>query len=265
MKEYESVVDNHGNEHLLIDFAQFIGEKCAISINMLPNTIIKFFILGEYKNVNESRDDMIHELEATRGIHISQEIAIKNRLGKWYNSRKIFEDTFDNGKKFKYGALNIGGMGSEKYGDFCVIFSRSRLANTKAVFIKEDSLKYVTDSKVNKEKLKNDVADMDHVPYLAVLKHKEDIKMNGLDHSPHIICNDRDYIESIIQEDLLISHIEKIRINSESYDKYQLYLNNYLTSHLEDLERYIFYDYLHIIQFLKKNGIKLEVVEKDAN
>ncbi len=41
----------------------------------------------------------------------------------YYKDRMFFDDSFENGKRFQYAALNIGGLGPGNFGEFSVIFN----------------------------------------------------------------------------------------------------------------------------------------------
>lgn len=260
LNQYESLIKDN-DPSLLNQFCTIIQNEWTVSINMRPNILIRFFVSGKYKNVHESRGDMIKELARANGILVPQEIADGVRLKKWHNARELFENSINNGKKFKYGALNIGGVGTEKYGDFCIVFDRDYFGfSLTIVFIKEDSLKYVDDSRIDEERLRKDIADMNHVQYLATLKHKNDIDKDNRSY-PYIVCNDRTYMESIIQDELSINSIESVRISKKRYDSYYSYLYNYLTSNISVLEKYQLDEFWNIVQFLSKNEIRLEVAD----
>ena len=108
------------------------------------------------------------ELEKHK-IEVSVEEGSKRHLKSFYKSRMAFELAFENGEEFKYSALNIGGLGAEKYGAYCVLLKREQVEKYSSLaFIKEDSLKYVDDSHVvNIEQLSQDIANREWQPKIV--------------------------------------------------------------------------------------------------
>ena len=96
-------------------------DNWTISINMRQWVLNNFLIAGKYKNIYEVRREQGEELRSVRDLEISEEEALELHLGGYYNSRVAFERTFEDGEKFKYGALNRGGFGLKRYGDYCVV------------------------------------------------------------------------------------------------------------------------------------------------
>ena len=150
---YKLLKERHENQNNLDKFSIFIDsmrDKQTISINMRQGVLNSFLIDGEYKNRYEVTKERIEELGGERRVGISYETAVELQFKKHKKEMKIFYSTIECAEKFKYGALNIGGFGPEKFGECCVMIKREQSKEySPLAFIKEDSLKYVEGIFVN--------------------------------------------------------------------------------------------------------------------
>ncbi|MBF0531313.1 MAG: hypothetical protein HQK55_18995, partial [Deltaproteobacteria bacterium] len=66
---------------------------------------------------------------------------LEEKLGKYYDRRLAFDNAFEDGTRFRYGALNAGGVGLSLFGDFCMVLNRSFMESLNdAVYLPDDSL-----------------------------------------------------------------------------------------------------------------------------
>ena len=135
--------EEQDNLDILDKFTGLIKDEWTISINMGQWAVNSFLISGRYRNVHELKKERAEELEKHSRSKISVEKALKEHLGSYHRSRIAFDRTFENGERFKYSSLNIGGIGADKYGQYCVVFKRRQVERYSLLFIREDSLKYV--------------------------------------------------------------------------------------------------------------------------
>ncbi len=264
-KRYNSLrkeCEQQNNLDVLDEFTKLVGNKWTISINMRQLVINDILISGRCKNVHELKKERAEELEEYSELDISVEEALKKHLKSFYKSRVAFDHTFKNGERFKYGALNIGGLGAQKYGEYCVVFKRELVEKySSLVFIKEDSLKYVDDGAVNIERLDPDIANRECVHFLATLKHEEYIKSNSVNKWSSIVCCSEDYIEAITADDILNTHVDIVRTSKENLNSYYLdLLYKDFVSELSDFEKYQLAAFRNMQELLDKQGIKLEVL-----
>ena len=120
-------------------FARTIKDEWTISINMKPSTLTQFLILGFYMNVYEIKEREREILRKYRAVGPAEE-AVKKQLKDHHKPRTTFDRSFENGERFRYGALNIGGLGLRKFGEFCVVIKRKQSRNyVSLAFIKRDS------------------------------------------------------------------------------------------------------------------------------
>ncbi|MEA3281030.1 MAG: hypothetical protein U9Q68_00435, partial [Euryarchaeota archaeon] len=94
-------------------FAGFVKDRWTISINMLPSALLKFLSSGIYKNAYGVAREEVEMMRKMGETDISVEQLMEKGL-KDYESRTEFNRVFEYGERFKYGALNIGGLGLTK-------------------------------------------------------------------------------------------------------------------------------------------------------
>ena len=266
---YELLKENYADQNdldMLSDFVQLVKDKWAMSINMRQWVLNNFLIAGKYKNVYELKKERGEEIVKVRQLEIPLEKAIEKHLKGYYKSRVTFDRNFEDGEKFKYGALNIRGLGIKKYGEYCVVIKRQQLEeHSSLAFIKEDSLNYVDNHHVNIKKLSQDIANRECVHILVILKHENDIGRIPADKCASMICCDENYIEVITKDEILNSHIESVRMSKKDYRLYYDYLFKDYISEISDMEKYQLYILLGILEFLSKQGIELGVIDENEN
>jgi len=257
--------EHQNNLELLDEFTKLVENKWTISINMRQRVINSFLISGRYKNVHELKKEGVEELEKYN-IQVSIEEGLKRHLKSFYKSRVTFDLAFENGEKFKYGALNIGGLGPTKYGEYCVVLERKQVEKyLSLIFIKEDSSKYVdVNDTVNIKRLNQDIANRKCVHFLAALKHEKGIKSTFADKWSSMVCCSDDYIEAITADDILNTHIDMVRTSKENFNSYYLdLLYKDFVSELSDFEKYRLAAFKNMQELLNKQGIRLEVIDDE--
>jgi len=129
--QYDLLKQNYkGSLEKLEAFVELIEREWNVSVNMRPERIFRFLTLGYCDSIHGYMDSLEKTIRETSDIRVDREVFYRNLLKKSKDKRIAFEQQFDGGDKFKYGALNIGGIGVEKYGCFCVILDRLKVRNT---------------------------------------------------------------------------------------------------------------------------------------
>ena len=269
--QYKLLKERYGDQNnldILSNFVKLVKNKWAISLNMGLGTLNIFLIAGRYKNVYEVKKEQGGKLRELRKLEISDEQAVKSHLKSYYRSRVTFNRTVEDGEKFKYGALNIGGLGSERYGEYCVVIKRKQSEEYSSLaFIKEDSLEYVEGDSVNIERLSQDIANRECVHALVALKHENGIGGFPFDELASMICCDESYIEAITTDEIENGHIGSVRMSKMDYNRYFIdYLFKDFTSEKMSEEEMLKLRMLEgIFKLLDARGIKMEVIDEDGN
>ena len=139
---------------------------------MRPSVLTGLIAGGRHQNVYEWADEQ-SRLSSRPIMEILQE-----KLGAYFRRRIHFDDTFDQGRQFRYGALNIGGLGPYRYGQFCTVLRMEFVTpNDLTAYLMRDSLRtYMpTEIDVDTASLQCEVTTHSHVQYLAAVKHSAEI------------------------------------------------------------------------------------------
>jgi len=271
---YDIIREKHkeqGNLCVLDTFTELTESRWTISVNMRLATISSFIKYGTYQNVSE----FVKEIEKYSDKE-QQSSKVPNKPQKTdVDKRVIFEQTFEFGENFKYGALNIGGIGVTIYGEFCVIFKRSKVKDySSLIFIKKDSVKgdYVDNNGcVDFTKLAQDMANKENIHLLATIKHEEDLKQISDSRWSGMLCCDTDYIEAITHNDIIDDHVDIVRISKKDrYEPFKTILDicydKDKARNMTEKDKKAIYNHAQllreVIDFLAQKKIELEVFDE---
>lgn len=240
-------------------FCNQIIKKLQVSINMRPHVLVNFLCNSTYLNVYESVEEKVSiSRENVKDI-------LRELLGDYYLRRIAFDGSFDDGHRFRYGALNIGGVGATQYGTFCTVLNLGfPEKNGQIAYIKHDSLNGYTDTagNFNRDLFQEDVAPQSHCQYLATLKHADEIIEQEGKWSTMLFSND-DYIEAIFIAPLSPNDIDEVRITQQEYNQiWELCFNSY-SKKLTDPQKAHANNFLQILLANRRNRITLSVVNDD--
>jgi hypothetical protein len=272
--QYQQLKDNcdEAKISLLNSFREKIQEEWNLSVNIDDWKFVSWLDTGNYKNIYEVKKVQAKELVNKGEMDVSekrsaQEESLKKHLKQLFAHRTIFDSSFVDGKKFKYTALNIGGMGSDKYGLYCVIIGREKAGNYKTLaFIKKDSaINYVENEKLLVDKLSRDISNKACIPFLAVLKHQAEIETNAsFNDLSGMICNNTDYIEAVTSDDISSNHIKGVRITKTFHKSiYRDLKKHFKREKISKEKLYRMAVFKHISAELKKRGINLEIIDEN--
>ena len=133
-----------------------------------------------------------------------------------------FDAHFEDGERFRYGALVIGGSGLTRYGEFCAVFEDGVSSDhPKVAYLGGDSLEtYVSeDEHIKEDDVRGDCAPHSHRQHLAALKHDEEILARGQDEWPALLCSnaDNEYVEAVFTAEVTPEHLEAVRLPETAY------------------------------------------------
>jgi hypothetical protein len=191
----------------LVAFAEVVRCHGRIAVNMRPWNVVDLVQNNRHLNIYEAADEV-----ATLAGKPRDEI-LRNRLGDWYVRRTGFDHCFPDGPCFRYGGLNIGGLGATDYGTFCVVLQPGFPADGRVAYLKTDSLRGYTDASgtVNVAALQGDIAPQASCHILATLKHVPEIEGHGKEEWPSVLCSSNEYVEVIFVACLRCDVVEEVR------------------------------------------------------
>jgi len=255
-------------------FSSFVEKlrDWRISINMTESVLNNVLIGGRYKNIYEVKVEDEKQLEKLGKSTIPREEALKRHLKKHTKPRMVFDHTFEDGEKLRFGALNFGGLGLTGFGPLCVVIKRKQTKKyTSLAFIKEDSERYVENDHVNIDRLKQDVSNKEHVHLLVVLKHQNEIERTPPDNWASMTCctkskHDQVYIEAVTRDEILNTHIEAVRMSEKHFRTYYVrYLAEDYESEIREDNKYRLFILRGMFIIMDKLGIKREVIDENGN
>jgi hypothetical protein len=185
--------------------------KCRVGVNMGPAILASILEGAAYLNVQT-----VAALEA-RDRAITYEEALRGRLGRYYDDRVAFDEAFERGSEFKYGAANVGGVGSLHYGSACAILKHEGVE--RIALLPGDSLRlYVSDTGVDLASITYDVGAWDARCKVAAIKLHSEVCRRSPDTWSRLVCCDDDYIEAIFVDDVGGPELREVRF-VESQDR----------------------------------------------
>ena len=241
---------------VLAEFLNVVSANGRVSVNMRPWITADLLQRGKYSNRYEEVDEA-----AGFSGRPSNEL-LRERLGIYFKRRTTFDSMFDEGREFKYGALNIGGAGAPRYGTFCVVLKQSfPEGDDRVAYVKNDSLNGYTDEDgiFDRVSFQNDLACHSHRQYLAALKHAHELEIRR-DEWSRMLCSESDYVEAIFIAVVDVSKIDEVRITaSDRAILWDLCFDAHGRK-LSDAERALAHDFLQILRATRDRDIRLSEV-----
>ncbi|MCY2990111.1 MAG: hypothetical protein NTY19_19890 [Planctomycetota bacterium] len=197
-------------------FANCVQSSGRVSINMRPSVMTELVNSGRHQNIYEWAEE-----QSRLSSRPTAEI-LREKLGTYFSRRIHFDDAFEEGQRFRYATLNIGGVGPHRYGQFCAVLKPAFVGpNAPIAYLMGDSLRtYMpTETGVDTARLRREVGTHSHVQYLATLKHSAEIPTSSENEWPRVVCREDCYIEAIFLKDVELSSVDQVRIAQAEYDR----------------------------------------------
>ena len=198
-------------------FCHVVQTTGGISVNMKPYKLLGFLRAGRYLTVRE----IAAEQAASSTSGRSPEDVLRDMQGAYYDRRVLFETSFEDGERFAYGALNIGGTaGVSGYGIFCAFLADEATSALRSAYLPDDSLKrYVkpaTPLVLESSTLGRDVATGAQRHSLAALKHQDDLATSNEGSWGTLLCGPGCYVEAIFVGEVLPTQVSELRMEREA-------------------------------------------------
>jgi hypothetical protein len=237
-------------------FVDNIAANGSLGINMRQTVLIAFLTTDEYQNIYEWAD-RVSVFSKKNSDEILQE-----RLTTFYERRKVFDDAFDDGKLFHYGALITTGIGAPNYGDFCIVLSRDVGKHVRIVYLLRDSLKtyFLPGPILDEDSIRHDVAldELKHI--LAGIKHCAAVLRSEEKTWGSLLCSNDDYIEAIFSGTMTSDKIREVRISKSDYDLYFYFAFDGFREKLDTATRTLIEGFAFVVKLLASRGINLQPV-----
>jgi len=237
----------------MIAFTDLIRTAGRISINMRPWVLSRFLSRGHYQNIY----DWAAEIAALCGR--PRDALLAEKLGSYLTARRTFDDAFADGLCFRYGALNVGGAGPSRYGQFCIVARPEYPDDGRgAVYLAGDSLSlYITPQDgLREDRLRQDATPQTHCHCLALLKHHGDLDRPA-DAWPFLLCSDDDYLEAIFVAPFTPAQVQEVRIAAaEQQTLWELAFDSF-SRKLDAGERALGQDFVDVLTLLPELSLNL--------
>lgn len=258
-REFNNLIStlSASDRDVLLRFSDRIARDGQVAINMRPMTLLDFLASERCLNIYEWVDLILRKSSKGR-----DEI-LRDKLGAYYERRITFDGYFIGGQEFRYGTLNIGGLGTNRYGEYCVVIDVIKLSGEGELgYLGGDSLRsYMTMTpEVDEPELRNHCATDSHKQFLAALKHAAEVARIADDQWPNLICNHGEYIEAIFTGNLHPDQILTVRIARTDYELYWEYAFNEHRERLSEVDRYRVDTFARIDEYLDNLGVSWEQV-----
>jgi hypothetical protein len=252
---HEAHPDDQATRHRMTEFADRVESDGRVTVNMRPEVLSRFFSSGVYSNIYS------WAAEAAELSGRDRDTLLAEKLGAFKDRRLGFDAAFSGSECFCYGALNIGGIGAESYGTFCVVTEKTFAADPQSsAYLRADSLRHYLDAActLRETELRRDLAPPSHRGHLALLKHASD-----LESAPDwavLLCSGSDYIEVIFADELKPEHAEEVRISGAACRRLWALTFDSFGQRLDDGARALQLDFLEILKQIKGRSLRLTEV-----
>jgi hypothetical protein len=243
----------------LVAFVDVVRCGGRVAVNMRPWNVVDLIENNRHLNMYEAAEEA-----ATLAGKQPDEI-LRNRLGDWYARRVAFDDCFLDGRCFRYGALNIGGLGATDYGTFCIVMQRGFPSDGRVAYLKTDSLCGYTDAggTVDVASLEVDVAPQTDCHVLAALKHAPDIESLEEGKWPSLLCSNDEYVEVIFVARIRCDVVEEVRVSRKELSIAEDLCFDAHRRKLRNEEKALASIYLNILRARRDGRIQLREVADD--
>jgi hypothetical protein len=240
-------------------FAEVTAEAGRVSINMPQGTLINFLVSGRHQN--------LYEWAAERAKCSSKppDEITREKLGAYYERRMAFDGFFRHGTSFRYGTLNIGGLGCRvPYGEFCLVFKDCLSKNREeSAYLRSDTLNtyLLPGCVIDEAAIRTDAAPHSHRHLLAAIKCGLDASKRSEDEWPALLCSERDFIEAIFTGEAAVGDLEAVRMAKADHELYFDYAFEDFRAKLSASDRLLIETFVAILILLERHGVPLELVD----
>ncbi len=189
---------------------------------------------------------------------------LRERLGEFYDKRISFDNEFENGQSFRYGALNAGGLGVTYYDPYCLVLSRRfQLALPQIACLPGDTLKICLAPDGSFEMPADTearIATPNHWHLVVAIDRSQEITVVAEDGWPSLVVSSNRYFEVIFIGDVNLASIDCVRISRQEYEaKWDLAFLN-LGVRRSEAERALINDFIQLRRAEVEGRVKVEVL-----
>ncbi|MEZ5404210.1 MAG: hypothetical protein R2729_31310 [Bryobacteraceae bacterium] len=242
----------------LTAFRDHVQDQGRVGLNMRMSTAAEFLADSTHQNIY----DFAAQQAKITG-HTEDEV-LRRKLGSWYDKRTAFDNACHDGRHFRYGALNAGGLGASYYGDWCAIVAETKWTACALVYLEADSLKtYMLPGvpALDQAAIATAAAPSALKGTLAALKHAVALPGLPTNQWPQALCSSTEYIEAIFTGGLEPRELESMRVAKKTYEVYADFAYEFLAGGATDDERNLMALFGIVVKGLQRTGIPVETID----
>jgi hypothetical protein len=192
----------------LASFRDFV-EKSAFATNVRLEKVVA------YEEAGGIIDGRAYCILCSAGDTVAGLERFASSQNRYFLGRENFEDLWEHGRRFVYGAVNAGGMGVEEFGPICLVVAdvEAEVPDALGVF-PEDTVKRYTDagSGVDEGRALSEVTMWDDRSDLAVVERANEAVTAAQAGWPPLLCSDDGYLEVVVTGPLPLKAIAEARL-----------------------------------------------------
>lgn len=241
------------------EFAEWVEAEALISINLRLFVIAELLGGMPYRNIHEWAQE-----QATLSGRTKDEI-LRERLKGFYEKRMTFDQAFEKGEYFRYGALNAGCLGLFAYGAYCAVLTCNfQQSLNQSAYLPDDSLEncFSNADKFDHNILEQSAAPYSHRHWLATNKRIAEVGQTPKKDWGQLLISpaSKQYVEIIFIGEITMNSLQCIRISNEEYmQMWELAFGNFSRSQ-SDAERAWVQDFNQLLHANKDGKIQLKVI-----
>jgi hypothetical protein len=184
----------------------------AMSSNVSADKVMAFDRAGA---VVHARQFCVDEAGGDEAAGLAAFAALQ---AEWLVRREGFEDLWDHGRRFVYGAVNAGGMGTEgRFGPFCLVVADPEQPppDALAVFPADSAGRYTDEvGAVDDGAVKSEATAWAARGDLAVTERGDEALGVGDDQWSAVVCQPGRYLETVRAGSLPVERVAELRLRA---------------------------------------------------
>jgi hypothetical protein len=175
-----------------------------------------------------------------------------------------FEGHFEDGEKFLYGALNVGGMGIPYYGKFSVILGNNSMLSFQSAYLPADSAQHYVSGetpRVDEDKLYAEVSSHLCRAIMTTVKHADECCTISEENWPTMVCSDESYLEAIFVGNVVPAVVTEFRVERIEYERLAELVIKEKMGQLDGAEKSEVKEFTDAMALLVKLGFQDRLVE----
>lgn len=252
------ISENTLSKYVIDTFLNKIENEATVSINVTEKSLVEILNSGRYLNIFQT------------GV---SEKEIEQKYKNYFKKLIAFTNKFQEAKDIKYGALNLGNIGTNHpsfgSGKWCIYLKSSKIKEFDKQHLihclEKYSLAYFSNINELSDDFYSQISNFEDVGLLALKKHHK-ILSNDESSWVELILDSLNYdnsdaplIEIIMQCEIKTQYFESICIKKRHFNYYEQLISSKLQL-LSERDQLFIRQYEYIQSFCEKNSINFKVI-----